>query len=176
MSGPRHRPTAPRSSSETARPHRGAALWTWALVIAIAAGLGAAAYRWGSAANAPPSGPIAVAWDRDACAHCLMLVGEPRFAAQLHLHQGPVRVYDDPGCLLLDLDDIPSADIHAIYFHHLEADQWIESDRAGFVTASPTPMGFDLGVVDASAPGSVPLTTARERVRARRSRGLKEVY
>lgn len=116
-----------------------------------------------------PEGPEAVAWDREACTHCHMHVGEPAFAAQLQTQDGRVENFDDPGCLLQYLD-AERPEIHALWFHHLREDRWIRGDRVAFVEASPTPMGHGLGAVDGNAPGAISLEQAMARVRAEEGR------
>jgi hypothetical protein len=119
-----------------------------------------------------PDGPTPVEWDHDACAKCGMHVGEPAFAAQVQLRDGRTLHYDDPGCLLLD-DDATGPAVHAVWFRHHREDRWIRGDRVGFVPASPTPMGFGLGAVDAGGE-ALPLAAARERARREHALGLEE--
>ena len=49
------------------------------LALALVAGAGCA----------PADGPQPIAYDREACSHCRMLISEPRFAAQLDQHLAP---------------------------------------------------------------------------------------
>ncbi|MBI1949402.1 MAG: hypothetical protein HYS27_27190 [Deltaproteobacteria bacterium] len=116
-----------------------------------------------------PEGPAPVVWDKTACAHCRMHVGEPGFAAQLQLEDGTVHNFDDPGCLARWLDEHPkdaAADaVHAIFFHHKTDDRWLTRAEVGFVDASPTPMGFGLAAVDARTPGAVGWQQAMARTR-----------
>jgi copper chaperone NosL len=103
-------------------------------------------------AQRAPRGPVSVAWDQVACARCRMLVSDPRFAAQLHTRSDDVLFFDDPGCLLLWDHEHPQR-ARAVYFHHLDEERWVEGDAAVFVPASPTPMGYGLGVREKPAPG-----------------------
>jgi len=102
-----------------------------------------------------PDGPAEVAWDRVACAHCRMLVSDPRFAAQLQLEDGEVLYFDDPGCLLsarLGLD----RPVRAAWFHDSAGDGWIAEPDVAFVRGLETPMGYGLAAVRAgSAPGAL---------------------
>jgi hypothetical protein len=116
-----------------------------------------------------PDGPSDVVWDRAACAACKMHVGEPSFAAQAQLRDGSTLVFDDPGCLLLMLPQI-EGDVHALWFRHVREERWLKGDAVGFVTASPSPMGFEIGAVDATTPGAESLATVRTRL-ARREGG-----
>jgi copper chaperone NosL len=117
-------------------------------------------------ACAPGDAPQPIAWDREPCAHCRMLIGDPAFAAQLVTADGVVASFDDPGCLLSAEPDLAAA--RAVWFHHLREDRWIPADRVGFVRVPRTPMGFGLGAVDASEPGALSLAQARQAVAAAR--------
>jgi hypothetical protein len=117
-------------------------------------------------ACAPADGPQPIAWDREPCAHCRMLIGDPAFAAQLQTADGVVASFDDPGCLLSA--EAAHAGVRARWFHHVSEDRWIPGDRVGFVRVPRTPMGFGLGAVDAGEPGSLSLADAREAVAAAR--------
>ena len=102
-----------------------------------------------------PEGPEPVAWDREACVHCRMLIGDPSFAAQIIETEGPAKNFDDPGCLFEYLDQKKPA-VHRIWFHHSSEDRWIAKEDVGF-TRSPrsSPMGFDLGAVELSVGGAL---------------------
>jgi copper chaperone NosL len=144
-----------------------AALLGALLVAAVACLVGYLVLR----AESLPAGPEPVAWDRVACARCQMLVSEPAFAAQLHTEAGEVLYFDDPGCLLLFVDE-RAPDVHAMYFHHLREDRWLSEEEVGFVPVETTPMGYGLGAVDRAAPDAIgiedALRRAREREAARR--------
>ena len=120
---------------------------------------------WGLVrSTAPPEGPVDVLWDRTPCARCLMLVGEPSFAAQLHTTAGDVLDFDDPGCLLLFLDE-SAPEVSQMYFRHHTEDRWLAGDSVAFVHAEATPMGYQLGASDRLAAGAITLEAARERLR-----------
>jgi copper chaperone NosL len=114
-----------------------------------------------------PDGPQPIAYDREACAHCRMLIGDPHFAAQLQTQDGEVRSYDDPGCLIADLTQ-RAPRVHALWFHHLREERWLDGDHVGFVETARSPMGYRLGAVEAGAPGALSLAEAGARVAARR--------
>jgi hypothetical protein len=134
-------------------------------VLVAAGGLGAA-LSW---TERLPEGPVEVLWDREACAHCRMHVGEPAFAAQLQLKDGRVLHFDDPGCLLrYEADTHP--DVHAVWFHHSRTDAWLPRDRTAFMPVSPTPMGYGLGAVEVGAPGAVSMAQALAGLRPEHAR------
>jgi len=108
-------------------------------------------------------GPEPIAWDRTPCAHCHMLISDPTFAAQIVTARGEVLDFDDPGCLLLYLQE-HHPQPRAIWFHHVREDRWLRGDRVAFVPVGQTPMGYGLGAVEAGAPGAIPLADATSLV------------
>jgi hypothetical protein len=116
-----------------------------------------------------PDGPLPVAFDHAACAHCRMLISEAAFAAQLQAKDGRVYDFDDPGCLLrFEAEQLP--DVYALWFHHVREERWLPGGEVGFVEITPTPMGYGLGAVEADTPGALTLDAARRRVEATGSR------
>lgn len=110
-----------------------------------------------------PEGPVPIVWDREACAECRMLVGEPKFAAQLQTREGDVLNFDDPGCLLRYLN-LRKPQTHAVYFHHHKEDRWLPRAQVGFVPASPTPMGYGLAAVPRTTTGALSFEQAMTQV------------
>lgn len=133
-----------------------------AVAAVVLAALGALLAR----AQQAPSGVEPVAWDRAACAHCRMHVGDPRFAAQLQTEEGDVLNFDDPGCLLrYALERRPR--VRAMYFHDVRDDRWWARDEVGFVPMAPTPMGYGFAATRRGAPGAMSYEEAFARVTAR---------
>ena len=94
-----------------------------------------------------------------------MLVGEPRFAAQLRTHDGERRYFDDPGCLLLHLAQHPRV-AQQSWVRHLHEERWLALAAAGFVPASPSPMAYGFGAVAHDAPGAVTPKAALQQIHA----------
>lgn len=116
-----------------------------------------------------PTGPVPIAWDKEVCAECRMLVGEPKFAVQLQSTEGEVLNFDDPGCALRYLAT-HKPPLHALYFHHAREDRWLTQAQVGFTRASPSPMGYDLGAVPKSTSGALSLEAASQLVLRREER------
>jgi len=117
----------------------------------------------------PGDGPKPIVWDREPCAHCRMLISEPRFAAQLETEAGDTLSFDDPGCLLSTLD-AGGLKARTLWFHHVREERWLDGAHVGFEPSDKSPMGFGLGAVDADAPGALTLEEARRRVAERGAR------
>jgi hypothetical protein len=97
-----------------------------------------------------------IVWHRQACAHCGMLVGEPRHAAQLITSDGDVLAFDDPGCALRYLDERRPR-VHRLWFHGER--EWIPADHARFTVGGRTPMGSGLVAVEDG--GAIDLAAAK---------------
>jgi copper chaperone NosL len=95
-----------------------------------------------------PDGPAPVAFDRVACAHCRMLVSDPRFAAQVQLADGEVLQFDDPGCLLI-ARAAEKRRVRAVWFHDSVGAGWIAESEVAFVRERTTPMGYGFAAVRA---------------------------
>lgn len=108
-----------------------------------------------------------IEWNRQACAHCGMLVGEPAYAAELITDDGEVAAFDDPGCALRYLDE-RAPRIHRMWFHHHTEDKWIPIGRARFITGQKTPMGSGLGAVEDGGPNALDLVAATRLAKEQR--------
>jgi copper chaperone NosL len=121
---------------------------------------------WLACGRAP--GPEPIAWDREPCAHCRMLIGEPAFAAQLRTREGVVASFDDPGCLLAALPSYP--EVSELWFHHHADERWLPGDGVAFVRVARSPMGYGLAAVAAGTPDALSLDAARAQVAEARAR------
>jgi len=158
--------TEPRPKSARGRPWLALALSVLAL-----GGLGLV-LREVSLAQHPPEGPVPVAWDQVTCAHCRMLVSEPRFAAQAHMQGGAVHHFDDPGCALLWADG-NAGGLHELWFRDLASERWLRRGEVGFVAAEPTPMGYGLGARPLAEAKAMSPAQALTLARAAEPRGMK---
>jgi copper chaperone NosL len=119
-----------------------------------------------AACRSVPDAPTAIDYDHEACTHCRMLIGDPRWAAQLVTDDGDVLDFDDPGCLMTYVGAHHPA-IHRMWFRDSRADRWLAADDARFVRGAPTPMGFGFAAVDRATPGAITLADAEAAVAAR---------
>ena len=97
-------------------------------------------------------GPPVIEVDRSACAHCGMLISEPRFAAAYRTapgtrHEAPgttrdTQLFDDIGCLLNALPREADRSNIRFWFHDMTTAEWIDGSRAVFVQSARlrTPM------------------------------------
>lgn len=98
------------------------------------------------------SGPREIQYGSDTCAHCVMTITDPRFAAQLITEKGKVHLFDSVECLAAFKDDSPSAQPRRYvsdfeqpgHFMPLEQAQILKSERLR------SPMGLHLAAFSAS--------------------------
>jgi len=103
-------------------------------------------------------GPPDIQVDRTACAHCTMLISEPRYAAAYQVEGAGARVFDDIGCLLDALDKEGKAPAR-FWFMDAADSRWIDGHSAIFVRSEQirTPMSGgitayrDLAAAEAAA-------------------------
>jgi copper chaperone NosL len=98
-----------------------------------------------AACGSKPDGPPEIVVDRTACAHCTMLVSEPRYAAAYQAPGAEAKVFDDIVCLLQAAEAETATGLR-FWFHDGNDGEWIAGEAATFV-ASPefrTPMGGGL--------------------------------
>jgi len=112
--------------------------------------------------EALPSGPVDVVWDHTQCAECRMSVSERAYAAQLQTEDGQVLNFDDPGCLF-QYERHNTIPVHAVWYRHVREDRWVAEAEAAFVASGPSPMGYDLGAVDAGTEGAQAVAEVRAR-------------
>ncbi len=127
-----------------------------------------AALTLGACSPAPPSGPVAMVWDRDLCERCNMAIGDRHFAVQVRSPvDGRPHKFDDLGCALLWLDEQPWGRDGAfeIWVREWGGERWLDARRAAFLRAENTPMDYGFAAVAAATGESVGLESARERIR-----------
>jgi len=79
-----------------------------------------------------------------------MGVDEARFAAQCRAADGTLRVFDDLGCMVVEMG-MGRLEARDVYFHHFEQERWVPLGNVGFVRFAATPMQFGYVAVDAAA-------------------------
>jgi nitrous oxide reductase accessory protein NosL len=121
----------------------------------------------GSCGGEPESGPGPVAWDRDECEHCRMLLSDRSFATQLRTRDGRLHRFDDVGCALLWAHEHASEEPSEIWVRDMDASGWLDAREARFVEGQRSPMGYGYGARPGAANEGVGLEAARQRILAR---------
>jgi len=112
------------------------------------------------------SGPLDPVWGKEPCAHCAMLVGDRRYAAQV-LDDGDHFYFDDIGCMALWLEAHRGA---RSWVRGDGGTRWIEAATARYASGAGTPMdfGFEARAEGQMAWGEVRAAVLRKNDRSRR--------
>ena len=99
-----------------------------------------------AACGVQEDGPPRIEVDRTPCAHCGMLISEPRFAAAYRAAGSEARVFDDIACLLEGVSRERDRGAVRFWFHDVDTSGWIDGAGAVFVKSSRlrTPMAGGL--------------------------------
>jgi hypothetical protein len=81
------------------------------------------------------------AWGKEPCAHCAMVLSDRRFGGQIVTSGGERLFFDDPGCMVLYLDERSVAPAHA-WVREATTGQWLDARAARFVGGARSPMDF----------------------------------
>ena len=85
--------------------------------------------------------PAEPAWNKQACAHSLMLLSDKHTAAQVTLPSGQRQYFDDVGCLVTWLEN-ERVEPQGAWVRSPNADGWIAATSARFSSGATTPMDF----------------------------------
>lgn len=86
------------------------------------------------------SRPVDPVWGKQPCAHCAMLVSDPRFGAELATESGDRFFFDDPGCMAAYVQE-KAPRVRAMWVH--QDGKWVDAKTARFQrAASPMDYGF----------------------------------
>ena len=96
----------------------------------------------------PPSDlpePVAVHLGEDECAHCKMIVGDDRLAAEVVGRDGSAAIYDDLGCLL-SREAAARPDPRRVFVRAFDGAGWLRAESAIVVRSGgiSSPMGYGL--------------------------------
>ncbi|MER3436159.1 MAG: hypothetical protein C4346_00145 [Chloroflexota bacterium] len=91
-----------------------------------------------SSANEPPK----IAYGKDLCARCRMIISEERFAGGLVESDGDALLFDDPGELVTQVQE-EGLNGRRVWVHDYMTKEWIDGTQASFVVDDDlmTPMG-----------------------------------
>ncbi len=94
----------------------------------------------------PTSGPPEIAYGRDICVQCGMIISEPRFATAYRLPDGTVEKFDDLGGLLVHGHQTGELDRATVWVHDADTEEWVDADAAFYVATATgqTPMGYGI--------------------------------
>lgn len=83
-------------------------------------------------------------WGKQPCAHCKMLVSDPKYAAQLTTKRGDRLYFDDPGCLVREQARL-GAVVEALWVRTAKG-VWVDARAARYRDGANSPMNFGFAV------------------------------
>jgi copper chaperone NosL len=111
------------------------------------------------------SGPTEPVWNKQSCAHCGMVLSDRRYGAQLLTAGGDRLYFDDPGCLVLYLQDHEHGAAPArAWVRDALTGAWEDARSAHYAAGAHSPMDYGF---EARPGGDVGWEAMRARVTAR---------
>ncbi len=95
------------------------------------------------------------------CPECKMPIETLIFAAEAVLPNGKTFFFDDPGCLVLWLEDKEHKDEITLWIHTLDTKKWIHAGAASFSLTDNTPMLYGFGAYEMHKKGMIDFETMR---------------
>lgn len=118
--------------------------------------------------EARPAGPQPpeIAYGRDVCEQCGMVISEARFACATVLEDGTAHKFDDLGDMVLYHFDRPDQKVVAYFAHDYNSEAWIRAENAFYVQsdAIKSPMGHGLAAFEAATAAEAFATEVGGRV------------
>ena len=93
------------------------------------------------AACTTADGPVEPVWRKQACAHCAMVLSDRRFGAQVLSSAGDRFFFDDPGCMVVFLEERGLGNAQA-WVDDAGAGRWVDARGARYAGGAMTPMDF----------------------------------
>ncbi|MEI7611766.1 MAG: hypothetical protein WCK63_02590 [Betaproteobacteria bacterium] len=124
-----------------------------------------------------PEGMQAIAWDRDTCTRCSMVISDRRFAAEMRGGtKDTVFKFDDIGCAVFWMRDKIAAHpwmseastrlwVAELSSHGSEI-KWLDAHKAHYITRT-SPMAYNQGAVALPQAGSLDFASMSEHVVAK---------
>lgn len=139
----------------------------FALLCATIAGLVAACN------SEPQTGPVPIAYGRDTCDLCGMIISDPRFATQIRGGPGhKAYKFDDMGDAVHFLERQKwknDADVEIWVMDAETGKTWLDARKAFYVEGMQSPMAHNFGAVAGERPGAVSFDDMKAKVLSRRA-------
>ena len=138
-------------------------MWRSGVLVVLLALLGACDGR-------QQTGPVDVRFDRDTCAHCRMVLSDPRFVAEVRYFppgkSSRVEKFDDIGCAVswLKQQDFANDPKVQIWVADYRNKKWIDARTATYVPMKSTPMEYGLGAQSDSAANGIDFEQAKKKI------------
>ena len=139
-------------------------IW-WTILLVLGVGLSGCGGGKEKGLHSPDGRPVAFAVGEVSCPQCRMPVHHLRDSAQYIAPDGRVTVFDDPGCMVLWLQDhgVDAAKAN-LWVYTRDTNRWVEARKARYSQTDPTPMGYGFGAYEKAGPGRIGFDEMRLRV------------
>ncbi len=112
------------------------------------------------AACTTSDGPTEPVWGKQPCAHCAMVLSDHRFGAEVLTSDGDRFFFDDPGCMVLFVEERKLASARS-WVRDEGAGRWVDARTARYEGGAQTPMDFGF---EAKVAGKLAWTEMRAKV------------
>jgi len=109
------------------------------------------------------TGHIEIAWDRDTCEKCQMLISDRHFAVQVRSPKNKVFLFDDLGCALHWLN-AQSWQAQELWVMDFQNQTWLNAHMAHYVAHQKTPMDYGFGATAQATKNSLDFETAKTQI------------
>ena len=110
------------------------------------------------------SGYVEIAWDRDTCEKCQMLISDQRFAVQVRgSPKNTIFLFDDFGCATHWLNEQPWQ-ASELWIMDFQSQTWINAHTAHYVRHQKTPMDYGFGATAIATENSLDFETAKKHI------------
>ncbi len=138
-------------------------LWLGAVLLLLA-GCGG-----GGGLKSQNGGPVAFEPQKSVCPQCHMPLKGELDSAEYVAPGGEVTVFDDPGCMVLWLEEHGIDPKRAkLWVYTRDTKRWVAAQRAHYSQTDPTPMGYGFGAYEKPGEGRISF----DEMRLRMLRGL----
>jgi len=95
---------------------------------------------------------------------CAMLIKTNHNAAQLSIPDGRTWFFDDPGCMVLWIEDKAFKNEAKLWVHSIDTNRWIDAKSAYYGVTDRTEMSYGFGAREKESNGTIRLEEMRLRM------------
>lgn len=106
--------------------------------------------------------PLKVNFTNDS--YCKMLITTERNSMQVVSPDGNTWFFDDPGCMVLWIEDKPFKEDAKIWVHTIDTQKWVDAKKAWYGVVDKTEMHYGFGARENHVEGSIDFNEMRLRM------------
>jgi hypothetical protein len=108
--------------------------------------------------------PLAIKLDATNDTQCKMLIRTERNSAEVVSPDGRTWFFDDPGCMVLWLQEREWADRAFLWVHTIDTGRWVDARKAWYGVTDHTAMHYGFGAREKKCEGCIDFTEMRSRM------------